>query len=117
MTGPIVLFVSLYALLLCSVADGFSPALTFQKSNLPSSLSASVLTNDGASKVSFDILPGKHVLVVGGSGRVGGSVVTQLVKRGCKVTVGRHQRRELSSGPEPMAKTLSRARCCFEKRR
>jgi saccharopine dehydrogenase-like NADP-dependent oxidoreductase len=90
MVGPIVLFVSLYALFLCSVVDGFTPALTFRKSSRPSSLSASVSksTNDGASKVSFDILPGKHVLVVGGSGRVGGSVVTQLVKRGCKVTVG-----------------------------
>ncbi|CAB9505379.1 Saccharopine dehydrogenase [Seminavis robusta] len=41
------------------------------------------------SSISFDALQGKRILVVGGSGRVGGSVVTQLVKRGAsKVTVG-----------------------------
>ena len=87
MVGPIVLYVYLYTLLLCSVADGFSPVLTTRKSTRPLALSASVASST-ESKVSFDILPGKHVLVVGGSGRVGGSVVTQLVKRGCKVTVG-----------------------------
>jgi saccharopine dehydrogenase-like NADP-dependent oxidoreductase len=41
------------------------------------------------SEISFDALQGKHILVVGGSGRVGGSVVTQLIKRGAgRVTVG-----------------------------
>jgi hypothetical protein len=40
------------------------------------------------SEISFQAIQGKRVLVVGGSGRVGGSVVTQLVKRGAKVTVG-----------------------------
>ena len=40
------------------------------------------------SKISFDALADKRVLVVGGSGRVGGSVVTQLTKRGSAVTVG-----------------------------
>jgi len=39
-------------------------------------------------EISFDALDGKNVLVVGGSGRVGGSVVTQLLKRGSAVTVG-----------------------------
>jgi saccharopine dehydrogenase-like NADP-dependent oxidoreductase len=39
-------------------------------------------------EISFRALEGKHVLVVGGSGRVGGSVVTQLVRRRCqRVTV------------------------------
>jgi saccharopine dehydrogenase-like NADP-dependent oxidoreductase len=38
--------------------------------------------------ISFDVLVDKNVLVVGGSGRVGGSVVTQLIKRGAVVTVG-----------------------------
>jgi len=41
-----------------------------------------------SSRISFDALKGKRVLVVGGSGRVGGSCVTQLVRRGSKVTVG-----------------------------
>ena len=42
-----------------------------------------------SSNISFNALKGKRILVVGGSGRVGGSVVSQLVKRGChQVTVG-----------------------------
>lgn len=40
------------------------------------------------SNISFDNLQDKKILVVGGSGRVGGSVVTQLAKRGSDVTVG-----------------------------
>lgn len=41
------------------------------------------------SNISFDALSGKRILVVGGSGRVGGSVVSQLIKRGAShVTVG-----------------------------
>jgi saccharopine dehydrogenase-like NADP-dependent oxidoreductase len=39
------------------------------------------------SKISFDALKDRTVLVVGGSGRVGGSCVTQLTKRGAQVTV------------------------------
>lgn len=39
-------------------------------------------------KISLDNLAGKQVLVVGGSGRVGGSVVCQLTKHNAKVTVG-----------------------------
>jgi saccharopine dehydrogenase-like NADP-dependent oxidoreductase len=38
--------------------------------------------------MSFDVLKNKKVLVVGGSGRVGGSVTTQLVKHGAQVVVG-----------------------------
>jgi hypothetical protein len=38
--------------------------------------------------ISWDSLVGKRILVVGGSGRVGGSVVTQLLQRGSRVTVG-----------------------------
>lgn len=45
-------------------------------------------TEASTSNISLDAVEGKNVLVVGGSGRVGGSVVTQLVKRGGKVTVG-----------------------------
>lgn len=49
-------------------------------------------TRDGegspSSDISFDALLDKNVLVVGGSGRVGGSVTTQLITRGSKVTVG-----------------------------
>ena len=47
---------------------------------------------NSASNVSFDTIAGKHILVVGGSGRVGGSVVTQLIQRGGKVTVGATRR-------------------------
>ncbi|KAG7346837.1 saccharopine dehydrogenase [Nitzschia inconspicua] len=45
-----------------------------------------------ASEIGFDSLKDKKILVVGGSGRVGGSVATQLVKRGAAVTVGGTQR-------------------------
>jgi NAD(P)-dependent dehydrogenase (short-subunit alcohol dehydrogenase family) len=38
--------------------------------------------------ISFDVLKNKNVLVVGGSGRVGGSVTTQLLKHGAQVIVG-----------------------------
>lgn len=38
--------------------------------------------------ISFDVLRDQRILVVGGSGRVGGSVVTQLVQHGANVTVG-----------------------------
>lgn len=41
-----------------------------------------------ASDIDFGVLDNKQVLVVGGSGRVGGSVVTQLLKHGAAVTVG-----------------------------
>ena len=51
-------------------------------------LSQGFSVGEPGSKISFDALQGKKVLVVGGSGRVGGSVVTQLTKRGSQVTVG-----------------------------
>lgn len=41
-----------------------------------------------SSDISFDDIENRNVLVVGGSGRVGGSVVVQLIKRGATVTVG-----------------------------
>lgn len=44
--------------------------------------------SSASSDIDFNVLRNKHVLVVGGSGRVGGSVVTQLLKHGAKVTVG-----------------------------
>jgi saccharopine dehydrogenase-like NADP-dependent oxidoreductase len=40
------------------------------------------------SGITFDAIHGKQVLVVGGSGRVGGSVAIELTKRGAIVTVG-----------------------------
>ena len=40
------------------------------------------------SPISHELLRDKNILVVGGSGRVGGSVVTQLLLHGAKVTVG-----------------------------
>jgi shikimate 5-dehydrogenase len=51
---------------------------------------SSVLSAKGSatSEIGFDVLSNKNVLVVGGSGRVGGSVVTQLLKHGAKITVG-----------------------------
>jgi hypothetical protein len=45
-------------------------------------------TEQSSSCISLDNLQNKRVLVVGGSGRVGGSCVTQLVLRGSQVTVG-----------------------------
>jgi len=58
-----------------------------RKGHLPLSMASGPETGS-PSPISFDALKQKKVLVVGGSGRVGGSVVTQLVKRGAKVTVG-----------------------------
>eukprot|EP00551_Chaetoceros_affinis_P007151 CAMPEP_0203668508 /NCGR_PEP_ID=MMETSP0090-20130426/5123_1 /ASSEMBLY_ACC=CAM_ASM_001088 /TAXON_ID=426623 /ORGANISM="Chaetoceros affinis, Strain CCMP159" /LENGTH=431 /DNA_ID=CAMNT_0050532967 /DNA_START=248 /DNA_END=1540 /DNA_ORIENTATION=+ len=46
-------------------------------------------TNTNTKKdISFDTIRNKNILVVGGSGRVGGSVVCQLLQHGAKVTVG-----------------------------
>jgi saccharopine dehydrogenase-like NADP-dependent oxidoreductase len=72
-------------LLVATVANTFTatPLLT-QRRPLFASLNAETASSD----ISFDAIDGKSVLVVGGSGRVGGSVVTQLIKRGGKVTVG-----------------------------
>jgi hypothetical protein len=70
---------------------GFAPAHPTQLNNFEKTKVQKVFSarkDDGESEISFDALQGKHVLVVGGSGRVGGSVVTQLMKRGAKVTVG-----------------------------
>lgn len=47
-----------------------------------------ILLGVEAYKISFSSLQNKRILVVGGSGRVGGSVVTQLTQRGAVVTVG-----------------------------
>jgi Saccharopine dehydrogenase NADP binding domain len=46
---------------------------------------------------SWDTLKDKHFLVVGGSGRVGGSVVTQLLSHGARVTVGGTRRESLET--------------------
>jgi hypothetical protein len=68
-------------------SEGFLPSQsTHQNSAVSSLFSAS--NNGETSLISFDALKDKRVLVVGGSGRVGGSVTTQLIKRGAQVTVG-----------------------------
>jgi NAD(P)-dependent dehydrogenase (short-subunit alcohol dehydrogenase family) len=59
--------------------------------------------------ISFDCLNGKRVLVVGGSGRVGGSVATQLTKRGAVVTVG-------GTKIENLEKSRERWKQLFEKK-
>lgn len=54
---------------------------------LPRSISLSA-SESNVPEIEFGLLKDKKVLVVGGSGRVGGSVVTQLLKHGALVTVG-----------------------------
>lgn len=55
----------------------------------PTRLAGALSAKDSVlSEIEFGVLSNKNVFVVGGSGRVGGSVVTQLLKRGAKVTVG-----------------------------
>jgi saccharopine dehydrogenase-like NADP-dependent oxidoreductase len=72
-------------LLVATIGNAFTTRpLSTQRRSLYSVLNAETV----ASNISFDAIDGKNVLVVGGSGRVGGSVVTQLIKRGGKVTVG-----------------------------
>lgn len=65
----------------------------FAPSMLPSRLVCIVLSwclclVVDAYDISFSALQDRRVLVVGGSGRVGGSVVTQLVQHGTQVVVG-----------------------------
>jgi hypothetical protein len=71
-----------------------------------------------SSEIDFDVLSDKNVLVVGGSGRVGGSVVTQLLKRGAKVTVGGTQMESYEVSKRRWAEmfpTLDTTRIGFEK--
>lgn len=68
-------------------SEGFLPSRSTQRNSAVSSL-FSASNNGETSLISFDALKDKRVLVVGGSGRVGGSVTTQLIKRGAQVTVG-----------------------------
>ena len=63
-------------------------ALIFLACFLPLILAFSTNKDVAPSKITFDALKDQKILVVGGSGRVGGSVVTQLTKRGSQVTVG-----------------------------
>ena len=79
---PLVLFV-----LLTRGTRAFLPSARSQTYHRAYS---TVLSNSDAdgSEIGFDLLKNKNVLVVGGSGRVGGSVVTQLLKHGAYVTVG-----------------------------
>jgi saccharopine dehydrogenase-like NADP-dependent oxidoreductase len=56
---------------------------------LRASSQGSINNSSQGNLISFEDIIGKNFLVVGGSGRVGGSVVVQLLKRGAaKVTVG-----------------------------
>ena len=68
-------------------SEGFLPSQSTNRNSAVSSL-FSASNNGETSLISFDVLKNKRVLVVGGSGRVGGSVTTQLIKRGAHVTVG-----------------------------
>ena len=54
----------------------------------PSTKLSASLENEGGSKISLENLADKKVMVIGGSGRVGGSVVCQLTQHNAKVTVG-----------------------------
>ena len=65
--------------------------LNYKISQVTFQLSATSVNSrqEVSSPISFNAIKGVNALVVGGSGRVGGSVVVQLVKRGAaKVTVG-----------------------------
>ena len=61
------------------VDDTEDDNVTFQTSNN---------NNNNNNNISFDNFKNKHILVVGGSGRVGGSVVCNLLLHNAKVTVG-----------------------------
>lgn len=69
--------------------NGFTKHVSLSSSSSSSlKMSSNDINNGNASPISHDIIKDKHVLVVGGSGRVGGSVVTQILKYGGSVTVG-----------------------------
>lgn len=57
-------------------------------SSLESSEGASSNRSEATSKISLENLSSKNILVIGGSGRVGGSVVCQLTKHNANVMVG-----------------------------
>jgi saccharopine dehydrogenase-like NADP-dependent oxidoreductase len=67
--------------------SAWSTTTTLRSSRVPHSAAAA--HNYPTSRpISLDQLSGKRILVVGGSGRVGGSVTTQLVSHSALVTVG-----------------------------
>lgn len=86
----------LYSILLVPVVVGFTfqrgrtryNSLTTCRSSAGASHQDSSKDSSPPSKISVDSLAGRKVLVVGGSGRVGGSVVTQLLEYKSRVTVG-----------------------------
>ena len=66
-----------------------SNSKAFRFPRLKTSIGRQTAVSSAVSTESWEsIFEGKRVLVVGGSGRVGGSVVTQLIQRGTRVTVG-----------------------------
>lgn len=85
---PSAMFLFSSILLLPIAVRAFS---SFQRQNVVNTvcLKGGASTESGSSiSISIDSLANKKVLVVGGSGRVGGSVVTQLVQHKSRVTVG-----------------------------
>lgn len=82
---PIVL---LWTVALSLVTSFSVHPLTYFHSTSVACQAAASQDDTETSKISSSVLEGKHVLVVGGSGRVGGSVVTQLVQSQSRVTVG-----------------------------
>jgi len=75
------------------LVDGDGPNISFNTclfgSVSPTGTGTGINTSSSTnSKISLENIADKKILVVGGSGRVGGSVVCQLTRHGAKVTVG-----------------------------
>lgn len=73
-----------------SIHDGVPTLNNIQNigSSISSLQAANTNTESASTSISLSNLADKRILVVGGSGRVGGSVVCQLTKQGALVTVG-----------------------------
>ena len=88
-------FFRIKVLILISISEIASswvaPTSSSNQRNLlatPSTKLSASLENEGGSKISLKNIADKKVMVIGGSGRVGGSVVCQLTQHNAKVTVG-----------------------------
>jgi saccharopine dehydrogenase-like NADP-dependent oxidoreductase len=85
--------------------SSLSPSLSLSLSSHLQQLHLSLTNNDielqeSTSSISFDNFQNKKILVVGGSGRVGGSVVCKLLSHGAKVTVGGTQLESFQSSKD-----------------
>jgi Predicted nucleoside-diphosphate-sugar epimerases len=69
-------------------AGGVGAGREEHKQEINDQRNSSTSSTSTSSTITHSCLAGKRILVIGGSGRVGGSVVCQLVKHGAKVTVG-----------------------------